>query len=802
MTDKRLSRDTFRRVRRNCKSALGGAEILVFTVGTAVLFGTAPTYAAATASASQSASASTDADVLGEPPPSIPTLPSSGASTSTASTLNQTAADPVVGTPKQSAADSVSSAPSPSAAPPVTELDLFKLESLLNAIVVTAGGGEEEERAVAPASVYTISREEIQLHGWRSLTEALANVPGLYLIDDLVTPAVGVRGVTGGLQSGSRLVKVMIDGTAISYRPDLSAFLGPEFIPIEAVERLEIAKGPLSALYGANAFIATINVITRTPKDGLSATVTLRGNVTRSNPGGGVSGLISYRGQSLWMMAALTMDRVDRSGIQLEKTFETPVSPTLFGRSSSSDLATPLGGYLQLGVTSERLGSLTFAGGVQQLDSGGEFRLNSLLTSHSRVQLTNLWTNLRYDKRWTKASFSINAGYARGAPGRDTEIQITENQSYKFKPNYGYQSVTTGAELSFSPFRERLEFRLNLDFDYAKENVLYYTQIFNRAEGVRMPGDTIDLISDTVVKDLDYFNIGAALQIASTPFKRLPGLRFTGNVRIDKILFGPISYDPQISYRAALSYKFTKHSVIKLIGGRAFQTPSGVLLFGQGRFANVNNVIGTQTLPDLPLLQPQTVDSVELAASSLLFKHLSLEGGVFGQFLTDKIEFVQSGSDFVARNRGTQNSIGVEASARLAFGRFSGYGWGSFLWNFGKISNPPEAYPMLFGLLGLDVSLKEIYLIGNVQARIVGPRGPTQSNLTLNNNQSYPIPSYAAFDINLSTTSLHLFGPSTDTRVLFSARNITAGNRIEPGYAGFDFPNIGASYYLELKQSF
>ena len=195
-------------------------------MGTAVLFEAAPTYAAGTESASQAASGSTDADVLGEPPPSIPTLPSSGASTPTASTPNQTAADPVVGTPKQSAADSVSSTPNQTAAPPVTELDLFKLESLLNAIVVTAGGGEEEERAVAPASVYTISREEIQLHGWRSLTEALANVPGLYLIDDLVTPAVGVRGVTGGLQSGSRLVKVMIDGTAISYRPDLSAFLG------------------------------------------------------------------------------------------------------------------------------------------------------------------------------------------------------------------------------------------------------------------------------------------------------------------------------------------------------------------------------------------------------------------------------------------------------------------------------------------------------------------------------------------------------------------------------------------------
>ena len=685
---------------------------------------------------------------------------------------------------------------------PGNELDLFKLDEILNSTVVTAGHGKEEERALATASVFTISSEEIQAHGWRSLAEALANVPGLYLIDDLVLPAIGIRGVTGGLQSGSRLVRVMINGTAVSFRPELAAFLGPEFIPIEAVERLEIAKGPLSALYGANAFVATINVITRTPKDGLAAILSGRGTVVRGNAGGGGSALVSYRSEHLWALAALTADRIDRSGVQLQKTFESPLNPTLFDRSSGNDLATPLGAFLQLGATSPRLGTLVLAGGIQQLDSGGEFRLNSLLTGRSRVQLSNIWSNLRYEKSWSKVDFSVSLGYGHGEPGRNAEVYLTDNYSYTFKPNIGYNSATGQAEVTYTPLGKRLALRFNIDFDYANEEVLFYTQIFNRSEGLRMPGDRLDLISDTTDRQQNYYNIGAALQLASSPFRRLPNLHFVANIRVDRINFGPVSYDPLLSFRVALSYRFTQHTVAKLIAGRAFQTPSGTLLFGEGRCANTNNVSGTHILPGQSPLRPQFVDSIELLASTVLLRHFSIEGGVFSQFLSDKIEFVQTGADFVAKNRGTQTSIGLEAVARLSFGRVTGYGWGSFLWNLGNAPNPPEAYPTIFGVLGVDIDVKEAYLHINTQTRIVGPRGASQSNVTLNNNVAYELPTYAAFEFTLSTVGLHPFGRRTETRFLASVRNLIAGSRVDSGFAGFDYPNIGESYYLEVKQTF
>ena len=79
-------------------------------------------------------------------------------------------------------------------------------------------------------------------NGWRSVADVLANVPGLYLVDDGSLTSVGIRGVTGGLR-GTRLIKIMINGVPVNFRPDVRAFIGPEYIPIDAIERIEVVKG-------------------------------------------------------------------------------------------------------------------------------------------------------------------------------------------------------------------------------------------------------------------------------------------------------------------------------------------------------------------------------------------------------------------------------------------------------------------------------------------------------------------------------------------------------------------------------
>jgi len=137
------------------------------------------------------------------------------------------------------------------------------LEFLLEQTVVSSTKVEQRS-AEAPAVVTVVTAEEIQQRGYSSLSELLRWVPGFYDVYDGVTHNIGVRGINGGIDAAGDLLKVMIDGHPVDYRPTTGNFFGPELLPIEAVERVEIIRGPASALYGANAFLGVINVITRT----------------------------------------------------------------------------------------------------------------------------------------------------------------------------------------------------------------------------------------------------------------------------------------------------------------------------------------------------------------------------------------------------------------------------------------------------------------------------------------------------------------------------------------------------------
>lgn len=741
---------------------------------------------------------------------------------------------PIVAAPAAPSVNGVASSPnepmrpSPEAATPVSavapaasavampleasgsELDLFRLDAVLNAAVVTASGGEEEERSTALANVFSISREEILVRGYHSVAEILTDVPGLYVIDDLVTPSLAVRGVNGGLAAGTRIVKVMINGQVVGFRPELTAFLGPEFIPLDAIERIEVAKGPLSALYGANAFLATVNIITRRSSDGLTGEVSGRLSFINGNPGGGGSVRLGYRGDKAWLIGAVSGDRLNRSGVLLPNSFpgqvhEQELTAKIYERPTQADLAAPVSMFFSAGVGSEALGNLVAQLGLQHLDAISNFRLNSLLTDRSRVVINNFYSSLHYDKDWQRGGLALDAAYAHGSPDGDYKLELTANPAYAFRPNYDYHSGRLHAEGSYDPLAERLQLRAGVDFEYARETSLYYTQLFQTREGLRSPGDSIDLIGDAQPRQQDYYGVGAYLRLSSRPSRRLPGLRLSVDFRIDKIWFGPVEFEPQVSARGGLAYKFSPRLAVKLFGGRAFQTPAGTLLFGYPGFGNENNVIGNVNvnLASGAALKPQTVNSVEAGLSATPSKHLSIEASFYVQRLQNKIEFLQVGPDFFAANRGEQDSLGFEALARSSYGRFTGYLWGAFNYSIsGEQQNPPPLYPNLTGALGLDMDIPEAYVHLHGRIRVVGPRGPSQSNVYLNDGLSYELPTFATADLVLTSKGLHLFGPRAETYFTAMVRNVTATRFTEPSFGGFDQPNIGQSFWLECKQSF
>lgn len=685
------------------------------------------------------------------------------------------------------------------------ELDLFELEDV-DPKVTTASGGAAEERSLTSANVAVITRDQIRRRGHHSVAEVLATVPGLYVVDDLVIPSVGVRGVTGGLRAGSRIIRVMINGVEVSFRPDLTAFLGPEYLPIEAVERVEVAKGPLSALYGANAFLATVNVITRQPEEGVRAEVSLRGVAINGRPGLGASGTITYGGEQGALLLAFGIDRLDRSGLRIDPTFEAQRTEVeryeeYFKDFSSDDWSQPRTGFGQLRLKVLG-GTFTLQGSFQGLDAGAEFQLNSALSHASRVALMNAGLNARYELFLTpQLQVAAQVGWSRGLPTREMVLFRTGTQAFSFRPHYGYTAGDAALEAVWSP-APQLWIRAAVDGLLNRESVLWYSQTFHIQQGARDPGETVYLIDDRISRVQLISGVGASVQGVSAPFEHLPDLRFTANVRVDQIAFGGFQPGPELSFRLAAAYRWSESLTTKLIAGRAFQTPSGVMMFAQPGFGTSNTLVGNLTLGYLgvPELRPQVSQTVEAVAIARLLGSLTLEGAIFLQQVQNRIEFVQSGTDFTPENRGDSVATGAELTARASLGRLSPFLTGEFLVGLApELFSPPPLYPTAQALLGLDADVPELRLRAGAQLRLTGPRGASQSNQLQNNNRPYKLPSYALLDLSVMSVGWTPFGGDGEVQAQLTVKNVLDARYNEPGFGGFDIPSLGRGVLLEVR---
>ncbi|MBE1299016.1 MAG: TonB-dependent receptor [Alteromonadaceae bacterium] len=152
--------------------------------------------------------------------------------------------------------------------PKYKQLLAMDLGEMLKVEVAT---GTDKQLSEVPAVVSVITAEDIEAMGARTLAEAIERVPGLHVGASLnrLTTLFSVRGI---FTDSTPQILVLIDGVDVS---EMTAQSLPYTFtyPINAVERIEIIRGPGSAVYGADAFSGVINIITKTPTNENSTTV-------------------------------------------------------------------------------------------------------------------------------------------------------------------------------------------------------------------------------------------------------------------------------------------------------------------------------------------------------------------------------------------------------------------------------------------------------------------------------------------------------------------------------------------------
>ena len=128
--------------------------------------------------------------------------------------------------------------------------------------LVTAAAFREQAPEEAPSAVVVVTAEEIRQSGARTLGEALERCVGLDLVG---TSHVSIRGIgptnrIGGAVDAGRIL-LLIDGVRVNdvFTDDFTVGLARG---VWDINRIEVVKGPGSALYGTSAFAGVINVVT------------------------------------------------------------------------------------------------------------------------------------------------------------------------------------------------------------------------------------------------------------------------------------------------------------------------------------------------------------------------------------------------------------------------------------------------------------------------------------------------------------------------------------------------------------
>ncbi|HZH04638.1 MAG TPA: TonB-dependent receptor plug domain-containing protein, partial [Myxococcaceae bacterium] len=134
-------------------------------------------------------------------------------------------------------------------------------------MTVVSSTGTLQALNEAPSIVSVITKEQIRQFGLFTLADALQQMPGTtVLINEFGDKIVAARGL-----SSSPNILVLLDGERLNDFYDGST---PYTYPLANIERIEMIRGPGSALYGTNALSAVISMFSKQPSRGTSLELT------------------------------------------------------------------------------------------------------------------------------------------------------------------------------------------------------------------------------------------------------------------------------------------------------------------------------------------------------------------------------------------------------------------------------------------------------------------------------------------------------------------------------------------------
>ncbi len=665
---------------------------------------------------------------------------------------------------------------------------------------VSIATGSAKPLRLVPAVASVITARDMEEMGATTLDEALALVPGLYAgisAFNRLNPNWSIRGVS---THQTPQVLLLRDGVPITHfyngaRPNLF------HLPVAGIERIEVIRGPGSAVYGADAYAGVINVITRKATGLAGAEAGVRGGSFGRREAWG-----QYGGQ--WGAWAV--------GLNVEYTRSTG-DP---GRVVGSDLQSVFDS-LFLTTASQAPGAL----------STGYDVLNTTLRLERGPWDVSLW-------HWRLMDAGVGAGAAQALdPGGSQDTDLTQaDVRYRFngagnwsgEARFSHRALNDYPEFVLFPAGATLWVGADGNIGTAGggpftfvDGVIGRPAVFDRyteTEGVFLyDGWTQHQLrfglgikhEQEEAEEIKNFGpgvvTGTLTDVSGTPFVFLPDKQRTvmylsaqdeWNFAPDWELTAGLRYDHYSDFGGTLNPRLalvwsTRHDLTsKLLYGRAFRAPS----FGELYAQNNPVVLGN------PDLQPETIDTYEIAFDYRPAPSLETRLNLFHYRIADLIDYVPDpgGQTSTAQNTENRRGHGLEWEAEWRLSPALTLA-ASFAWQHSENSDTGTPVPNTPGRMASLratwqpapqwVLAAQAYRVADMKRETGDPRAPiddyTLTHLTLRHQ-------FKADRLELAASVHNLFDVDARAPTLY---NPALGTAAIPD----DYPLPGRSVWLELR---
>lgn len=504
----------------------------------------------------------------------------------------------------------------------------------------------KERISKSGSSVSIITQDELRKMGARNLMDALKRLPGFRVhTTNIGIPALEVRGV---MTSDSEKVLFQINGHSINNNLiNGSAVWSHAAFNIDNIKRVEVIRGPGSALHGTDAFVAIINIITNTADDlnGLQISLGTESNAGRSLniQNGSQAGKLKY---------AFNVNVSESNG------FDERVERDAFGYSGRT-------------LDWEKYYDFSFNASYAEFQLQGKYHIRqngpfigigSTLNDESEQEYIEYFLDLSYQKTISNHfSFTARAYLDQFEANNFWEI-FSENH-----PGLGNGAFPEGLLGSPLAKNQKTGGELQFEVQLTKSNKLLTGLHFEHQTQFDVEHFT-NFNPNTFAPEPSYSNNSAQWNWNGRHNRDISAvyiqdiwdindrLRLINGARLDHYS----DFGTDINPRSSLTWEFVDDYNLGLAYGTAFRAPS---------FANLYN-INNPSITGNPSLEPEEIETFEISLSGQINKRNSFKVTSFRHHIRNLIESKPTGSLSVYQNS-TKHSVDgleLELSSRLQDG--------------------------------------------------------------------------------------------------------------------------------------